>query len=123
MSVLCKYAIATYFAYCHIFCIFQQSAHIAYFFPHKLAFLTAILTFFVFLLPISIRFHYLDHPVAIRMAPSMCLDPCGMRWGCWFQAIMYHISAAYLMFMSSAYFFKCRIKLTCLSSGDLATFN
>ena len=31
----------------------------------------------VFLLPISIRFRYLDHLVANRMAPSMCLDPCG----------------------------------------------
>ena len=27
------------------------------------------------------------------MAPSMCLDPCGTRWGSWFQAILYHISA------------------------------
>ena len=32
------------FAYCCTFGIFQQSAHIAYFFPHKLAFSTAILT-------------------------------------------------------------------------------
>ena len=32
MSVLCKYAIAEYFAYCHIFRIFQQNVHIAYFF-------------------------------------------------------------------------------------------
>ena len=31
MSVLWEYAIATYFAYCPIFGIFQQSAHIAYF--------------------------------------------------------------------------------------------
>jgi len=27
------------------------------------------------------------------MAPSMCPDPCGTRWGSWFQAILYHISA------------------------------
>ena len=35
MSVLCKYAIAiaAYFAYCRIFRMFQQSAHIAYFLP------------------------------------------------------------------------------------------
>jgi len=32
ISVLYEYAIATYFTYCHIFRIFQQSAHIAYFF-------------------------------------------------------------------------------------------
>jgi len=32
MSVLCEYAIATYFANCRILRIFQQSAHIAYFF-------------------------------------------------------------------------------------------
>jgi len=41
MSVLCEYVIAAYFAYCRIFCIFQQSAHITYF-PHKLAFSSAI---------------------------------------------------------------------------------
>jgi len=38
MSILCEYAIATYFSHCRIFCIFQQTAHIAYFFPHGLAF-------------------------------------------------------------------------------------
>ena len=32
MSVLCEYAIAAYFAYCHIFRTFQQSMHMAYFF-------------------------------------------------------------------------------------------
>ena len=113
MSVLCKCVIATYFAYCRIF---QQSAHIAYFFLHKLAFSTSILILFVFLLPISIRFCYLDHLVANRMAPSRWMDPCGMRWGSWFQAIRYHISATYLVSMQSTYFFKCRIKLTCLTS-------
>ena len=49
-SVLCKYATATCFAYCRIFRIFQQSVHITYFFRHKLAFLTASLILFVFLL-------------------------------------------------------------------------
>jgi len=73
------------------------------FFLHKLAFLTAILILFLFLLPIYIRFHYLDHLVANRMTPSMCPDPCGTRWGSWFQAIVYHISAAYSVFMRSAY--------------------
>ena len=71
---------------------FGKSARIAYFFPRKLAFSTAVLTFFVFLLPISIRFCYLKHLVANRMAPFMCLDPCGTRWGSWFQAVLYHIS-------------------------------
>jgi len=41
MSVLREYAIAAYFACCRIFRIFQQSAYIAYF-PHKLAYSTAI---------------------------------------------------------------------------------
>jgi len=44
--------------------------------------------------------------------PFMCLDPSGMRWRSWFQAILYHISAAYLVFMQSAYFFECCMKLT-----------
>jgi len=108
MSVLREYAIAAYFAYCRIFRIFQRSAHIAYFPPHKLAFSTAILVLFVFILPISIRFRYLDHLVANRMAPSTCPDPCGTRWGSWFFKqfciIFPHISTAYLVFMRSAYF-------------------
>jgi len=54
--------------------------------------------------------------IANRMAPSRWMDPCGMRWGSWFQAIRYHISATYLVSMQSAYFLKCRIKLTCLTS-------
>jgi len=52
MSVLCEYAIATYFAY-------FNKVHIWHIFQHKLAFLMAILTFFVFLLRISVRFRYL----------------------------------------------------------------
>jgi len=75
-------------------------------FLHKLVFWMTILILFVFLSPISNRFWYLDHLVANRMAPSMCLDPCGTRWCSWFQAILYHISATYLVFMRSAYFFK-----------------
>ena len=51
------------------FCVFQQRVRIAYFFPHKLAFLTAILILLVFLLPISTRFCYLDDLVA--MCPSI----------------------------------------------------
>ena len=108
-----------------ISCIFQQSAHISYFFPHKLALSTAILLLFVFLLPISIRFRYLDHLVANRMAPSMCPDPCGTRWGSWFQAILCHISA-YFHRIFGVYavriFFKCRIKLTCLTRQNRQIF-
>jgi len=78
---------------CCIFRIFQQGLHIACF-SHKLAFMTAILILFVFLLPISIRFRYRDHLVANRMAPSMCPDPSGTRRGSWFQPVLCHISAA-----------------------------
>ena len=80
------------------------------FFLHKLAFLTAILILFLFLLPIYIRFHYLSHLLANRMAPSMCPDPCGTRCGSWFQAI----SAAYSVFMRSAYLKKIPHKTSCL---------
>jgi len=107
MSVLCEYAIAAYFS----------KVHMLHIFPHKLAFLTAILILFVFLLPISIWFRYLNHPVANRMAPSMCLDLCGTRWGSWFQVVLYHISA-YFCHIFGIYvvhiFFKCFIKLACL---------
>jgi len=37
-----------------------------------------------------------------------------MGWSSWFQASLYHISATYLVFIQSAYFFKCCIKMTCL---------
>ena len=88
ISVLRECAIAAYFAY-------FSRVPISHIFPHKLASSTGILIFLLFLLPISIRFRYLDHLVANRMAPSMCPDPCGMRWGSWFQVILCHISAAY----------------------------
>jgi len=68
-TVLCEYVISAQFAYCRIF---QQSAHIAYFFPHKLAFSTAISIFVMFLLPISTTFRYLEQIFVNRMAPSMC---------------------------------------------------
>ena len=101
--------IAAYFSKVHISCVF---------FSRKLVLLTTILILFVFLLPTSIRFRYLGHLIANRMAPSMCLGPCGTRWGSWFQVILYHISAAYMVFMWSAYFFKRCIKLTCLDDGE-----
>jgi len=86
------------------------------FFSTQTGTLVASLTLFVFLLPISIRFRYLDHLVANRMAPSMCPENWGMRCGSWFQAILYHISAIYLAFMRSTYFEqKCCINLTCLN--------
>jgi len=80
------------------------------------AFSTAILIFFVFLLPISNRFRYLDHLVANRMAPSMCPDPCGTRWGSRLQAILNHISAYFWrifgVYAVRMFFKKCHIKLT-----------
>jgi len=102
---------------CRIFRIFQQNAHIAYFPLQKLAFSTAILKLFiVFLLPTSIRFRYLDRLVANRMAPSMCTDPRGSRWGGWFQAILCHISAYFHRIFGvnirSAYLLKRRIENT-----------
>jgi len=109
----CVFRILPYFSHISAKCAYRL------FFPHELAFSTAVLIFLVFLLTISIRFRHLDHLIANRMAPSMCLDPCGTRCGIWFQAILYHISASiwYLVFMRSAYFFlKCGIKLTCLHS-------
>ena len=45
MSVLCEYAIVAYIAF---FAYFSK-VHILHIFPHKLAVLTAILTFFLFL--------------------------------------------------------------------------
>ena len=69
------------------FRLFHQSAHIAYFFPHKLAFSTVLLTLFVFLLPISIRFRYLGQ----QNGTMQVSGPCGTKWGSWFQAILCHI--------------------------------
>ena len=46
--------------------------------------------------------------------------PCGTRWSSWFQAVAYHIStyfAVYLVFMRYAYLKKCCVKLTRLSSN------
>ena len=94
--------IATFFTYSiSVKCTYRT------FFPDKLAFSTAILILFVFLLPISTRFRYLDHLIANSVAPSMCPDPCRTRRGSWFQAILYHISVAYLVFMWFAYFLMC----------------
>ena len=86
---------------CRILRILPHFSHISatcpylLFSPHKLAFSTTILISFAFLLSISIiRFRYLDHMVANRMAPSMCLDPCAWNeMGSWFQAILYHLPA------------------------------
>ena len=102
------------------FCIFSK-VRLLRIFPHKLVFSTAVLILFVFLLPLSIMFCYLDRLVANKMAPSMCPDPCGTRWGSWFQAVLYHISAYFHhifgVYAVRLFFFfrKCRIKLTCLT--------
>jgi len=104
--------IAAFFAY-------FSKVRISHNFPHKMAFSTAILILFVFLLAISIRFRYLDHLVANRMALSMCPDLRGMRQGSWFQAVLYH-TATYFCRIFGVHavriFSKSRIKLTCLSS-------
>ena len=128
-KIACQYyAIAAYFACCRVFCIFSK-VRLLRIFPHKLAFSTAILILFVFLLPLSIMFCYLDRLVANKMAPSMCPDPCGTRWGSWFQAVLYHISAYFHhifgVYAVCLFFFrKCRIKLTCLtrSAGVIHCF-
>jgi len=118
----------TWICDCHRFHLLPRFSHIsarcAYctFFPQKLAFSMAILILFVSLAPISIRFCYLDHLVANRMAPSMCPDPCGTKWGSWFQAILYYISDAYLVFMRSAYFLECCIKMTCLTQWERSKY-
>jgi len=94
-----------------VFRIFHQSAHIAYFPPHKLAFSTAILIFTMFLLPISITFHYLNHLVANRMAPSMCPATYGRRPGSLFQAILYHISAQGCGTTQTSQWFRFRLRV------------
>jgi len=57
MSVLCEDAVATHFPYCHILRIFQQRVHVTYFSVQNGIFDSD----YVFLLHISISFHYLDH--------------------------------------------------------------
>jgi len=71
MSVLREYAIAAFFAY-------FSEVRTSHIFPHKLAFSTAILMFFVSLLSISIviRFRYLDHLVA----NNGTIDMSGPLW-------------------------------------------
>ena len=72
-----------------------SEVRISHIIPHKLAFSTACfniicvsVTYFCY-----VSLPRLDHLVANRMAPSKCPDPCGTRWGSWFQAILYDISA------------------------------
>ena len=106
---------------CHIFRILPHFSHISgkcvhrIFFPHKLVFSMAILILIVFLLPISIRFRYLDHLVAHKMAPSRCLDPCGMSWGSCFKQFCTIFLPHIWCLCSPHTFFKCRIKLSCLT--------
>jgi len=97
---------------CHMFHLLSHffayisKVRICHIFRYKLAFSTAVLI--LFLLPISITFRFItstiwlptEWPHPFVRSP----DPCGTRWGSWFQAALYHISAAYLMFMRSTYF-------------------
>jgi len=78
--------------YMHFFAYFSK-VRILHIFLHKMAFSTAIFILFVFLLPISIKFRYLDHLFVNRMAPCMRLDLCGTRCCSWFPAVLYHTSA------------------------------
>jgi len=92
-------------------CIFRLLSHFPNIFPHKLAFLTSMLILFVFvlpLLPIYIRFCYLDHLVANSMAPCVQIpvEWDGVEGFKQFCTIFPHFSAAYLLFMQSSYFFK-----------------
>ena len=86
--VLNRHVSFTRICECYTFRVFSAKCAYRMFFPHKMAFSTAILILFVFLLPISFRFHYLDHLVANRMAPSVCLNPHGTRRSSWFQTIL-----------------------------------
>ena len=53
------------------FVAYFSKVRMSHIFPHKSAFSTAIFISLTFLLPISIRFRYLDHLVANRMAPAV----------------------------------------------------
>jgi len=94
---------AAFFAY-------FSKVRVSHIFPHKLAFSTAVIIFFVFplLVLISIRFRYLDRLVANRMPTSMCPNPVerdGVVGFKQFCAIFQHISTVYVVFIRSAYFF------------------
>ena len=123
MSVLVEYAIAACFAYCRVVRIFQQNAHIAYFtrinwhfrrqFKYSLCFCYPFLLGFVtstIWLPTEWHHPCVRTPVerdGVAMVSSNSVP-------------YFHIFAAYLVFMRSAYSFrKCRIKPTCLLSTCL----
>jgi len=103
------------------FFVHFSKVHISHILPHKLAFSTEIFNNTC----VSVTyFYYLDHLVANRMAPTMCLDLCGTRWGSWFQAILYHISA-YLVFMRHKNDMRKQIRATkvkCVAYKWLHTF-
>ena len=111
MSVLCEYICD-----CRMFRTLPHFSHVsakcAYriFFSHKLAFSTAILTSLAFILPMSIRFRYLDstiwlptewHHPCVRRIPVERDRVVGFKQFC---TIYPHISVAYLAFMRCAYF-------------------
>ena len=91
-----------------------REVHKSHIFSAEIGILTAILILFMFLLIISIRFRYLNHLVANRMAPSMCPEHCETRWP-WRSGFNQfcttfppHIWCSH----SPHNFLKCRIKLT-----------
>jgi len=103
MSVLCEYAIVACFGYFSKVWI----SHIA------------ILKLFVFLLPISIMFRYLNHLVANKMAPSMCPveqdGVVGFKQFCTiFPPQIWHLCGLHI-------FLKCHIKLTRLINRTVRT--
>ena len=123
MPVLCVYAIAAYFA-CRVFRIFQQSEYISHIFrinwhfrrqfSYCLCFCYLFLSgFFTSTIWLPTEWH---HP-CVR-TPVERDGVVGFKQ---FYTIFSHISFAYLVFMRSAYFFKCRIKLTCLTSVTLTS--
>jgi len=100
------------------FFAYFSKLRISHIFPHKLEFSTAILILFVYRLPITIGFRYLDHLVANRMAPSMCPDPYGMRSG-YFWPYQFLLFSFFFFFSTFSFW----IKVTCqlLSAVKIAS--
>ena len=95
---------------------FQQSAHIAYFFCINWHF-DDILILSVFLLPISIRFRYLERLVANRVAPSTCPDPVERDGVVGFKPLstIAYFRRIFGIYAVHIFLLKCRIKKTCLT--------
>jgi len=96
--------IAEFFAYI-------RKVRISHIFSHKLAFFDGNFNIICVLLPTSIRVRYLNHLVAnsCRMHHPRVRTPVerdGVVGFKQFCTVFPHISAAYLVFLRSAYFFK-----------------